>query len=132
MNRPHLNRRVTSAALGLLAVVTFTACGGDDDSSDTSTAAPDTSAGGGSDTSAASGGGVTIADFTISSFEVPAGTEFTIANNDGATHTYSERNGLFAVRVSGGATGTVTVAEAGTYDVFCEIHPSMTATLTVS
>jgi plastocyanin len=131
MNRLHTNRRITSAAFGLLAVVAFAACGGEDDTSDTSRPAPDTSADSGSDNTVAASGGVTIADFTISSFEVPAGTEFTITNNDGATHTYSERDGSFSVRVSGGATETLTVADAATYDVFCEIHPSMTATLTV-
>lgn len=131
MNRAHMNRRIAAATLGLLATVTFAACGGDDDTSDTTRPAADTSADAGSDTTVAAAGGVTIADFAISSFEVAAGTEFSITNNDGAAHTYSERGGLFSVRVSGGASEKLTVADAGTYDVFCEIHPSMTATLTV-
>ena len=133
-----MNRRLTAATIGLLATVTFAACGGDDDASDTTAA--DTTAGSGADTTPASGGdttvaaagGVTIVDFTISNLEVAAGTEFTITNNDGASHTYSERGGLFSVRLSGGASEKLSVTDAGAYDVFCEIHPSMTATLTVS
>jgi plastocyanin len=131
-----MNRRITAATLGLLAAFAFVACGGDDDTADTTSPAADTGAdttpAAGADTTVAAGGGVTIADFAIPSFEVAAGTEFTITNNDGATHTYSERGGLFSVRVSGGASETLSVADAGTYEVFCEIHPSMTATLTVS
>lgn len=126
-----MNRRLTAATLGLLATVAFAACGGDDDAADTTVAA-NTTAGAGADTTAAApdttaaaAAGVTIADFTISDFQVAAGTEFTITNNDGATHTYSERGGLFSVRVSGGTSETLTVADAGTYEVFCEIHPSM-------
>lgn len=77
------------------------------------------------------GAGVTIAGFAIPSVVVTAGQEFAITSQDGATHTFTDKGGAFDVRIGGGSAEKLTVAEAGTYDVFCKIHTSMNATLTV-
>jgi plastocyanin len=94
----------------------------------------------GSDDSGGDGG--TDADITIKNlqFSIPATLapgEITIANEDGATHTFTEGERgnaapAFDVELAGaGATQTIDV-EAGTYTVHCRIHASMNGTLVVS
>ncbi len=84
------------------------------------------------------------ADITIKTFQflpkpakAPAGT-ITVTNLDNTTHTFSSGtpdapgNAIEPLRLAGpDATGTVDL-EAGTYKFFCEIHTSMTGTLTVT
>jgi plastocyanin len=137
---------------GLLA-----ACGDDDDDSSgaTTTAAAavttaggaTTSAGGGGATTTAAGGGgatttaaaggggdaIVAVDFSFQPQEltVQAGAEVTVTNNDTTRHTFTADDGAFDVELDGGATDTVTVDEAGSYPFHCQIHPSMTGTLTV-
>jgi plastocyanin len=81
----------------------------------------------------ATGGGVTIKDFT---FNVPAsvkaGTAFTIKNEDGFKHTFTEKGGLFDVAMPAGATESLTVQAPGTYEIICQIHARMHATLVVT
>ena len=75
---------------------------------------------------------------TISGFEygvpdsVPAGAELTVVNEDAEAHTFTVRDGESVV-VQGGMTATVAApAAAGTYEVICDFHGGMTATLVVA
>ncbi len=79
----------------------------------------------------AAGAGLTIADFSFSQGSGTAGTEFTLTNNDDFAHTVTDRDGAFDVRVEGGSTAPLTIDRAGTYEIFCRIHPSMSGTITV-
>lgn len=76
--------------------------------------------------------GVTISGFSFSEATVAAGAEFTISNNDGPTHTFTDDGGSFDVSIDGGATAKLTIATAGTYKVHCNIHGSMHGTITVT
>ncbi|HAP74641.1 MAG TPA: hypothetical protein DCR14_00980, partial [Acidimicrobiaceae bacterium] len=77
------------------------------------------------------------ATVTISggAFSVPAsvvaGEEVTVTNTGVAPHTFSEVNGLFSVSVNTGESATFVAPAAGSYEVVCLIHSSMTATLVV-
>jgi plastocyanin len=77
------------------------------------------------------------ATITISSFEygvpdsVPAGAELAVVNEDAEAHTFTVRDGESVV-VQGGMTVTVAApAAAGLYEVVCDFHGGMTATLVV-
>jgi plastocyanin len=80
-------------------------------------------------------GTVTIKDFAFSPdpIEVPAGSTVTVVNADGTVHTLTAADGSFDTGdLQGGKTATVTVAKAGTYEYFCEIHQYMTGSLKAS
>ena len=79
----------------------------------------------------AAGAGLTIADFSFSQGSGTAGAEFTLTNDDDFAHTVTDRDGAFDVRVEGGSTAPLTIDRAGTYEIFCRIHPSMSGTITV-
>jgi plastocyanin len=74
---------------------------------------------------------LTIENSTFSAASAVAGTAFTIANNDGVTHTVTEDNDAFDVEVAGGGTASLTIIAAGTYQIHCKIHGSMQGTITV-
>jgi len=135
-------------------VLGLAACGGDDDAStaaDEGTTAPTAEAGGGDypagggdtggdtggDDGATSGGATVVAqDFTFkpAELEVEAGATFTFENQDGATHTLTADDGEFdSGDVAAGSQSDLTApSEPGTYAFRCEIHASMTGTLTVT
>jgi plastocyanin len=77
--------------------------------------------------------GVTIGDFA---FQIPgpvtAGQAFTVANNDRTAHTFSDVGGAFTLRVEGDSSDELTIDAPGTYEVVCQIHASMTGTITVN
>lgn len=60
-----------------------------------------------------------------------AGGVVAITNADGATHTVTADDGSFSVEVPASGTAELTAPAAGTYSYHCNIHPSMTGTLTV-
>lgn len=77
---------------------------------------------------------ITIENFD---FGVPVtaapGQTITVRNSDGAPHTWTAADGSFASgTLEQGDEFSITLDEPGTYSFFCEIHPSMTGTLTVS
>lgn len=77
---------------------------------------------------------ITIEGFAFSSLGATTpGVSITVTNADGAAHTLTAVNGEFDTGLIGGS-GTASFAApagAGTYEFFCELHPSMTGTLTV-
>jgi plastocyanin len=122
------------------------ACGDDDDADDDSTtietSATDEEAttttaddGGDDDGASTTADTVTASDFAFdpSELTVGAGAEITFANEDGANHTLTADDDSFDTgTVAGGNDASVTAPNAaGEYPFHCDIHPSMTGTLTV-
>lgn len=113
------------------------ACGGDTSDTTTTAAAETTTTAVEETTTTAAGGGetatITIADFSFG--EIPAvsvGDTVVVENTDGAGHTWTARDGTFDSGTLGsGDTFEFTFTEAGEYDFFCQIHPSMTGTIAV-
>jgi plastocyanin len=64
---------------------------------------------------------------------VAPGTEIAVSNVDGAQHTLTADDGSFNTGgLDGGATIAITAPDVpGTYSFVCNIHPSMTGSLTV-
>ena len=77
---------------------------------------------------------VTAKDFSLTSATVAPGATVRFVNEGEAPHTATadEDDAFDSGEVEGGSEGSFTAPdEAGTYDFHCEIHPAMTATLTV-
>jgi plastocyanin len=126
------------AAITLLAP----ACGGPDATTGSTEAAgtpaasasAPAAAGTGTATETAAAGGATleIRDLTFPALTVPAGTTVTVSNADSAKHTVTADGGEFDVEAPPGESPTFTApAEPGEYAYHCEIHSTMTGTLTV-
>jgi plastocyanin len=88
----------------------------------------------------AGGETVTLADFAFDPAEltVTVGTEVTFQNDDSAPHTATHGtdgqaadDAEFDLDVPAGESASHTFEEAGTYEVTCRIHPSMSMTITV-
>jgi plastocyanin len=124
------NRVIALFAVGAL-VFGLSACGGDDDDNTAANneATSETSAGGATADGAVA---VTIEDFAFDAKPVKAGETFKVTDNDDTTHTFTADDGSFDERVPGGETIEVTApSAAGDVPFHCEIHKSMTGTLTV-
>jgi len=137
-----MRTRTTLLAL-LLAAGAVTACGGDDDepaageaadpTETTEAATPDTTGAAG----AAGGTEVVIerSRFEPDELEVPAGTEVTWTNVDPFTHTVTAADDSPLAFDSGDlaqdATFSQAFAEPGTYEYFCQVHPTMRSTVVV-
>jgi plastocyanin len=83
----------------------------------------------------ADGPTIQIEGFAFSALDpVDPGTEITVANLDGAQHTLTADDGSFnSGGLDGGAATTITAPDVpGTYTFVCNIHPSMTGSLTVN
>jgi plastocyanin len=77
---------------------------------------------------------ITIANFQFSPapLVVSAGTEVKVTNNDGTAHTVTAVDKSFDTgHLDGGASATITLAKAGTFKYFCDIHNYMTGTIEV-
>jgi plastocyanin len=77
---------------------------------------------------------IQIEGFAFSALDpVDPGTDVTVANLDGAQHTLTAGDGSFNTGgLDGGSTITITAPDVpGTYSFVCNIHPSMTGSLTV-
>lgn len=121
MARPTPTRRLLVAAA--LVSVALAACSSDSDASGTTTT-----------TGASLGDGTILAvGFTLSDVTVAPGADLELLNQDGTEHTATADDGSFALRAPGGVTeGPVAApSQPGTYPFHCEIHSTMTATLTV-
>lgn len=113
--------RVAAMALAAVAV----ACGG--------AAAPSATVPPGTTTPT-----ITYSGFAVSpaSVEVKAGETVAWTNKDGTMHTVTAgrpgaKTGAFDKQVPGNTATSVTFASAGTFDYFCEFHPSMTGKVVV-
>jgi plastocyanin len=52
-------------------------------------------------------------------------------NKDVVDHTATAQHGEWRVDIKAGKTATLVVKKAGSFDYYCEFHPTMTAHLTV-
>lgn len=124
----------------VLAAALLAACGGDDDTATeaTETTSDPTATESASEDASEGGDTVTIEQsrFAPDPLEVAAGAEVTFENLDPFAHTVTSAEGSAAEFDSGDlgqdATFTQTFDEAGTYEYFCEIHPTMRAEVVVS
>ena len=133
----HARSRTTAARLlAATAALTLllTACGGDDDSSSSDTTAAEGDSGdggGGTAQGGAAEGKLEVTSFDYSDVSAPAGGTLEVVNSSGGAHTFTADDGEFDEELPDGQTIQVAVpAEPGEYGFHCEIHPSMTATLT--
>ncbi len=91
-----------------------------------------------SDDVAAAGTGVNIKDsrYDPGEIDVAVGDTVTFTNSDSFAHTVTSKKDQAFEFASGefadGATFDLTFEEAGTFAYFCEIHPTMRATVNVS
>jgi plastocyanin len=77
---------------------------------------------------------ITIVDFSFGQPRtVKAGAVVQVSNADAEAHTLTAQNGAFDTgSVDGGSTVSFTAPNApGTYEFYCDIHPSMTGQLVV-
>ncbi len=71
--------------------------------------------------------------FQPQTLSVKVGTVVTFQNNDSATHTFTANDGTFdSGRIAPGQSFSFTFASAGSFAFHCQIHSSMTGTITVS
>ncbi|MET1000824.1 MAG: cupredoxin domain-containing protein [Acidimicrobiia bacterium] len=120
-----MTKRLAVISLSTVLALGLAACGGDDDDDD---AASD------------NGGGGVEAAVLIEGFAfdvqspVEGGAEFTVANGDSATHTFTSDDDAWDAAEIAGDTEAQVIApsEAGDYAFHCTIHPNMTGTLTVT
>jgi plastocyanin len=118
--------------LSLLVVVAIGACSSSSKNSATvSTAASPgvASTGTGGATPA-----VSIKNFAFSPvpLNVKVGETFSITNNDGTDHTFTDNGGAFDTgHIAPATSKTVAIAKAGTYNYHCNIHPSMKGVIQV-
>lgn len=122
--------RARTLAVSVAATAVLLAgCG--DDSGEGEGTAPEPAPG---STDAVDGGATIVAeDFALTSITVAAGAEVTFRNDDGVAHTATADDGTFdsGSVPSGGSTTFAAPGEPGEVAFHCEIHPSMTGTLTV-
>jgi plastocyanin len=77
---------------------------------------------------------ITIVDLSFTgSPSIAVGEPLTIVNSDTVAHTWTAADFSFnSGNISPGAQHTHTFDAAGDYAYFCEIHPEMTGTVTVT
>lgn len=132
-------RRALLSSLIVLAIAVAGGCSDDEgdgasttvDDAPSSTVASSTTVAP-STTSAPAPDGPFIEDRTFLGLEVATGSEVTVTNLDDEDHTFSFEDGTVNVSLGGLETGTFEAPAAGSYEIYCEIHGSMTATLVVS
>ncbi|HVE47566.1 MAG TPA: cupredoxin domain-containing protein [Acidimicrobiales bacterium] len=125
------------------AALVFGACGDDDDttttenttetsaSNETTETSETTASGGGGSTA---GTAIVIKDFKFEpdKLEAKVGDKITVTNKDSATHTLTAKDkSVDTGNLAEGASGTITVAKAGTIDYVCEIHDFMAGSIEV-
>jgi plastocyanin len=105
---------------------------GDYGPAETEASAPATEASSGD--AAAGDAEIVISGFAFSEdITVPVGTTVVVRNDDGAGHTWTSDDGVFdSGFIDGGDTFEFTFTEAGTFAFHCEVHPTMTGTVTVT
>lgn len=78
---------------------------------------------------------IAIADFSFGvSRTVVAGAAVQVSNADAAAHTLTAKGGAFDTGIvdQGVTTSFTAPVSPGTYEFFCEIHPTMTGSLVVN
>lgn len=139
--RPTSGLRRSTVAAAIAVGVLLAGCGGEEaDAPTTPPAATDTDeptappAATDTDDDASDPAIIVISSFTFNGPEsVPVGTTIEIRNNDSAPHSWTSPDGVFdSGTLAMGDSFEFTFDEAGEYEFFCEIHPSMTGSITVT
>lgn len=114
-------KRLTIGAAALALVTLLTACNGDDAGSTATTGA------------AGSELDITVADFAFSGAATASvGDTVTVTNEDSVGHTWTAVDGEFnSGTLAQGESFDYTFEEAGEFDFFCSIHPTMEGTIIV-
>lgn len=127
----------------VIATITFsllalTACGSDDATSTDSVPTPITTDGADAADTSGAGASVGLKDsrFDPKDIEISAGDTVTFINNDPYDHTVTSAEDS-AIEFDSGVIGQDATFEQtfdtpGTYSFFCEIHPTMRGTITVT
>ena len=103
------------------------------DMEDMGTPADDSGAGDSAGDAAGETVEVAIQDFAFGEpLEIKVGTTVTWTNMDSAPHTATSSGNFQSNRLDQGQSFSFTFEEAGTFDYFCEFHPNMTSTITVT
>lgn len=69
--------------------------------------------------------------YALPTLEIAVGDTVTFTNADAAPHTATATDGSFDTgRLTQGQSASITISEAGTFDYFCAVHPSMKASIT--
>jgi plastocyanin len=133
-NAADLDHTVMRHALlaALLATALLAGCGGDDNGPGEAMQGKPASA-----ASARTTATIKIVDFVYdpTPATVKAGQKISIPNADDAPHTITDSGSGKAFdsgTIKGKATGSLTIAKAGTYTYICEFHPFMKGELTVT
>jgi plastocyanin len=116
------------------AALVVVACGDDDATTTTTPATPTTAATTPTTGGPGAGAAVTVQGFAFSpdDLTVSAGTTVTWTNQDGFDHTTSADDDTWNGALSGGGGSfEFTFHTAGTFEYHCNIHPTMTGTITV-
>jgi plastocyanin len=112
----------------LLGATVLAGCGSD------STSAP-SSATPASDAAATTSIAIKQFKYSPTPATVKAGRRISVSNGDSAPHTLTDRatgRAFDSGTVNGGETGSVTFSKPGTYAYFCEFHPYMKGSVTVT
>jgi plastocyanin len=132
--------RLKLLALGLAGAALLGACGDDDDDTgviedgDSATTLAQTTTTEGDSGDGVAADAITIEGFSYSAATVEPGATVSIENKDSAPHTVTANEGeaFDSGEISGGGTGSITApSEPGTYEYHCNVHSSMSGTLTV-
>ena len=136
MQRPSIVLRTRTAIWGLAAVglLTVAACGG---TSGPATASEAPSAGPSIAASLEPSPATGALTVTIEGNKLPAvtakvGETITWQNLDARPHTVTPDDGSFSGSVPAGSTFSHAFDSAGTFPYHCNIHPSMTGTITIT
>lgn len=117
------------------SVVPATTVAGGAPTTPTSVAPPTTPAVAAAATAAADVTAINVVDFSFdpATLEIPVGTTVRWTNNDTAVHTITAEDGSFISEdLQQGDSFEFTFTTAGTFPYVCGIHPSMTASITVT
>ena len=117
---------VLVAGLFALSIV-FAACSSDDGGDGGGETGAETGATGGENAIVIEGFA-----FNPSTITVSGPTEFTITNNDSASHTFTLDDGSIDEEIGAGESTTVTVDVSASTGFVCRFHPQMTGTVEVA
>jgi len=128
--------RKAVATIAVALALAGTACSSGGGSSSTGGSSGGSGSGGGctADSATALSGDLKIQNFAFhpDCFSVAAGSSISVENDDTTTHTFTVDGSDVNVSVDGGANGSATAPDPGTYAFHCNIHPTMTGTLVVT
>jgi plastocyanin len=116
----------------LLAGALLAGCGGSGTSDNGAKSTPATSS-----SAATAATKFTIRDFLFSPTPatVKVGQKLSVTNDDAASHTFTDKGTpttFDSGTVKHGQTRTVTFTKAGTFKIYCQFHPTMSGTVTVT